>query len=73
MLNPSMNQQIRETVKLELMRQKKTQGELAGRIEVSQQYVSKILRGHTDGSIDVWQKIFDELGLELIVKRKGQE
>lgn len=65
-----MTRELRESVKIEMMRQDVTQTELAERVGVSRQYMSKLLRGHVDGSVDTWRRILDALGMQLrAVKR----
>lgn len=68
----SMNRQIREEVRVALARRNETQAVLARRIGVTPQYLSDIMRGKSGNVPDVWQKVFDDLGLELVVvKREG--
>ncbi len=67
----TMTEQIREAVRIELAKRKWSQSELARRIEKSPQFISQIM-GNDRGDVpEYWQNIFDELGLELVVKAKG--
>ena len=67
----TMTEQIREAVRIELAKRKWSQSELARRIEKSPQFISQIM-GNDRGDVpEYWQNIFDELGLELMVKAKG--
>lgn len=66
-----MNRQIRETIRVELARRNETQAALARRIGVTRQYLSDIMRGKSGNVPEVWQKVLDDLGLELVVRAKG--
>lgn len=68
-----MNRQIREAIRVELARRNETQAALARRIGVTRQYLSNIMTGKTGNVADVWQKVFDDLGLELVVVPKGEK
>lgn len=68
-----MNRQIREEVRVALARRNETQAELARRVGVSRQYLSDIMHGKSGNVPDVWQRIFDDLGLELVVVKKGEK
>ena len=65
-----MNKTIRAAVKQVITEQDKTQAELAETIGVSRQYVSHMLRGERGDVPASWQKMLDELGLELTVQPK---
>lgn len=65
-----MNRQIREEVRVALARRYDTQSKLARRIGVTPQYISDIMRGRSGNVPEVWQRIFDDLGLELVVVKK---
>jgi ribosome-binding protein aMBF1 (putative translation factor) len=67
----TMTEQIREAVRIELAKRKWSQSELARRIEKSPQFVSQIMGSDRGDVPEYWQSIFDELGLELMVKAKG--
>jgi transcriptional regulator with XRE-family HTH domain len=66
----TMNKDIRENVRIEMLRRDLTQTQLAEAIGVSRQYLSKLLHGHVDGGLDTWERIFEKVGLELVVKPK---
>ena len=70
---PSVNQRIREAVRVELARRDTNQAKLAERIGVSRQYVNNIMRARAGNVPTVWQRIFDELGLELVVRAKEDQ
>jgi DNA-binding phage protein len=65
-----VTRELRETIRIEMMRQNITGVDLAKNAGVSRQHLSQMLRGHVDGSVDSWRRILDALGLELqAVKR----
>lgn len=68
-----MNDRIREAVRVELARRKSTQARLAEEVGVSRQYISDIMSGKSGNVPSVWSRIFDELGLELTIKPKGEQ
>ena len=53
---------VRELEKLELSPRR-----LAKRCNYGPQTVSRVLSGKNSGSLHLWQSLFDELGMELIV------
>ena len=65
-----MTKDIRKALRAELEVQNMTQAELAERSGVRQDYVSKILRGERVSVPSEFQRILDELGLELVVREK---
>jgi ribosome-binding protein aMBF1 (putative translation factor) len=67
----TMTEQIREAVRVELAKRKWSKSELARRIEKTPQFISQIMGSERGDVPDYWQRIFDELGLELIVVEKG--
>ena len=46
------------------------QSDLAEKIGVTRQYLNNYMGGKAGDVPRLWQKIFDELGLELVVKAK---
>ena len=67
----TMNDAIRERIMVALMRRKMTRKELASRAGLSYKYVCNILAGNAEGGRDAWERIFNELDLELTVKERG--
>jgi transcriptional regulator with XRE-family HTH domain len=67
-----MNKTIREEIRVAMARRDINQSELASSIGVSRQYLSDYMGGKAGNVPRLWQKVFDELGLELIVKPKGE-
>lgn len=66
-----MNDSIREAVRVELARRRSTQARLADEVGVSRQYISDIMSGKSGNVPSVWSRIFEQLGLELIVVPKA--
>ena len=65
-----MTDHIREEVRVAMVRQRRTQTELAERIGLSRQHVNHLLTGHRGKLPEAWEKILDDLGLELLVRPK---
>ena len=66
----TVNERIREAVRVELARRDTNQAQLAEKVGVTRQYVNNVMRARAGNVPGVWQRIFDELGLELVVQRK---
>ncbi len=66
-----VNDRIRQAIRIELARRDAKQSRLAESIGVSRQFLNNVLRGKAGNVPDVWQKILDELDLELVVRPKG--
>jgi transcriptional regulator with XRE-family HTH domain len=66
-----MNDEIRHAVKVALAKRKLTQGQLAQRVGITPQHFSRMMRGESSNVPEAWQRVFDELGLELTVREKG--
>ena len=65
-----VNDKVRQAVRIELARRDSNQAKLADRIGVSRQYVSDVMRGKAGRVPAVWQKILDDLDLEVVVRPK---
>lgn len=65
-----MNEQVREAVRQAMKKQQLTQAEMAQRLETSQPALAKMLTGRVGKVPDQWQKLLDELGLELVALPK---
>ncbi len=61
------SQRIAVRVLLEMKKQNLTQKALAERMDCTQQYVSKILKGKENMSLDTLTKLEDALGIGLII------
>lgn len=68
-----MNAEVREVVHAALERKGLTQAELARRIGMERANLHRLLSGKSGRVPEAWQKIFDELGLELTAKPKEGE
>ena len=66
----TVNERIREAVRIELARRASNQAQLAEKVGVSPQYVSDVMRARAGNVPAVWQRIFDELELDLVVLPK---
>lgn len=67
----AMNDRIRRAVRVSLAERDMTQGDLAQRIGVTPQYMSRIMQGKVGKIPAAWTKVLDELGLELVAVPKG--
>lgn len=67
-----MNDSIREAVRVELARRRSNQTRLARQVGVTPQYISEIMGGRSGNIPSVWARIFDELGLELMVVKREE-
>lgn len=61
------SQRIAVKVLLQMKKEKITQQALAERMNCTQQYISKILKGKENMSLDTLSKLEDALGISLIV------
>ncbi len=64
----TMTEHIRDEVRVAMVRRHVTQGEIAERLGISRQHLSAMLSGRRSRLPDAWEKLLDELGLELVVK-----
>ena len=67
-----MNEKIRKGVKVALAQNGMTQSQLATEVGLTPQYLSQIMTGQRGDVPEAWQKIFDRLGLELVVREKAE-
>ena len=65
-----MNDQIRQSVRVELARMNMTQSKLADDVGISRQYVSDLMRAKTGDIPDAWNKILGRLNLKLVAIRE---
>jgi ribosome-binding protein aMBF1 (putative translation factor) len=68
-----MNDSIRESVREAMEKYQLSQVDLAKDIGVTKQYLNNYLNGKDGDVPKLWQKVFDTLGLELIVKNKEKK
>ena len=67
----TMTDEIRHAVKVALAQKRLTQGQVAERVGITPQHLSRMMQGDRSNVPEAWQKVFDELGLELSVRSKG--
>lgn len=67
----NMTEGIREAVRIELARRDWNRTRLADETGLSRQYISELVGGKAGNLSPAWQRIFDELGLEVVVQPKG--
>jgi transcriptional regulator with XRE-family HTH domain len=67
----TVNERIRQAVRIELARRDSNQAKLAKQVGVSPQYISDVMRARAGNVPEVWQRIFDELDLELVARPKS--
>jgi len=67
----TMTEHIRDEVRVAMVRRHVTQGEIAERLGISRQHLSAMLSGRRSRLPDAWEKLLDELGLELVVRPRG--
>ena len=70
-----MTDSIREAVRIELARRDWNRTKLAEETDLTRQYVGELMTGKAGNLSDSWGRIFDELGLELVLqpKRTGDQ
>lgn len=66
----TVNDRIREAVRVELARRASNQAQLAEKVGVSKQYISDVMRARAGKVPAVWQRILEELDLEVVVQKK---
>lgn len=66
----TVNESIREEVRVALARRDMTQADLAEKLGISRQYLNAYLRGKAGDVPKLWEKVFGELELELVVRSK---
>ena len=64
----AMNDQIRKEVRVALARKNLKQAQLAEKLGVSRQYLNNYMNGKAGDVPKLWRMVFDELGLELVVR-----
>lgn len=66
-----MNDDIRRAVRVRLAERNWRQADLARKLGMKPQYLSKLLTGDAGKIPTSWQRVFDELGLELVARKKA--
>lgn len=68
-----MNEEVRNFVKQAMLEQDLSQGELARRTGLTRPAVTKLLNGVVGKVPENWQRILDELGIEIIAIKKQEK
>jgi transcriptional regulator with XRE-family HTH domain len=68
-----MTSPIRKQIREAMINSQLSQAELARNIGVTKQYLNNYLIGKDGDVPKLWQKVFDELGLELVLKEKEKK
>ena len=72
----SMTNYIRKAVKIELIKKDVSQVDIAEKIGVTPQHLSRMLsessKSKSGDLPEAWEKLLNELGLELVVKAKSE-
>ena len=63
----TMNDQIRKVVSIELAKRGMNQADLADKLNISKQHLSRMVMGKSSGLPKTWEKVLDELELNLLV------
>jgi transcriptional regulator with XRE-family HTH domain len=69
----SMNDAIRETVKNRMKSRELTQRELAKRTDMHETNLARLLAGRSGTINQSWQRVLEELNLELVAVPKGTD
>lgn len=69
----NVNETIRQTVKEKMKMRELTQRELAKRTDMHETNLARLLAGRSGKINEGWQRVLDELGLELVAVPKGTD
>lgn len=69
----SVNKTIRQTIKDQMKTHELTQRELAKRTDMHETNLARLLAGRSGKVNEGWQRVLDELGLELVALPKGTD
>jgi transcriptional regulator with XRE-family HTH domain len=67
-----MTETIIKQVRRAMEKQSISQGELSRRTGIERPNINRLLTGKSGKVPENWQKVLDELGLELVVKAKSE-
>jgi DNA-binding phage protein len=68
----SMTDDIRQAVRIELVKRRMTQTGLAEQAGITPQHLSRMMQGDSSNIPGSWEKVFDTLGLEVVVRPKQE-
>ena len=72
MIDSTMNDRIRHTIKVELAKRSMNQTDLAKELGISKQHVNRALTGDLGKVPPIWERILEHMGLELTVRPKEE-
>jgi transcriptional regulator with XRE-family HTH domain len=67
-----MTETVIKQVRRSMEKQGVSQGELSRRTGIERPNINRLLTGRSGKVPESWQKVLDELGLELVVKAKSE-
>ena len=62
----TMTDKIRKAVKIELLEQGIKQTDLAADLQISRQYLSQLLNGHSGKALVIWEKLLEKLDMTIM-------
>lgn len=68
-----MTEEVRKKVTEEMKRRKISRYRLAEDLDMEKPSISRLLNGRSGKVPESWQKIFDYLGFEVTLKKKGEK
>lgn len=68
-----MTDSVREAIRIELAKRNWNRTKLAEETGLSRQYISELMGGKAGVLSPAWQRVFDKLGLELVLQPKGSK
>ncbi len=68
----TMNDDIRQAIRVEMARRNLRQKDLAEQTGISKQYLSQMLSGKAGSMPDSWEKVLGGLGLRLTVVHESE-
>ena len=72
-MNTDVNEKVRNTVKLQMFKRNISQTKLAEKLAMSRVNLTRLLSGRSGQVPESWQKVLDELDLELVAVPKGAD
>ncbi len=72
-MNMDVNEKVRNTVKQQMFKKNLSQTKLAEKLSMSRVNLTRLLSGRSGQVPESWQKVLDELGLELVAVPKGAD
>ena len=72
-MNATVNEKVRNTVKQQMLKKALNQTSLAKRVSMSRVNLVRLLSGRSGQVPESWQKVLDELDLELVAVPKGAD